>query len=101
MEYNLFDYVRPELLILIPVLVIIGKIIKDSAVPNRWIPLMLGGIGIALGVAYMLVFPAELSLAQALLTGAIQGVLCAGCAVYGHQLYKQAKEKDDIVEAKD
>ena len=67
MEYNLFDFVRPELLVLIPVLVIIGKIIKDSEIANKWIPLMLGGIGIVLGVAYMLIFPDELTPAQAIL----------------------------------
>lgn len=82
------EYIQPELLILIPVLVVAGKIFSDSdMVKNKYIPMLLGGFGIALSIVYMISLYG-LSL-NGIFTGIVQGILCAGAAVYGNQIYKQ------------
>lgn len=89
------NYIRAELLILIPVLYFIGMAIKHSEwIDDKRIPLILGGIGIALGAAYLVCLPIGIGVGEALLTGAIQGVLCAGAAVYTNQLIVQAKKDE-------
>ena len=82
------DYIRAELLILIPVLVIVGKIFSDTKViKNKYIPMLLGISGIVLSVIYTLsVYGLSLN---TIFTGIVQGILCAGTAVYGNQIYKQ------------
>lgn len=93
MEMEITQYVRVELLVLVPVLWAIGKGLKQfKALNNAWIPVMLAGAGVLLAVAYLLVFPSELNVQQAVLTGIIQGVLCTTLAVYGHQVFKQITE---------
>ena len=51
---EIMSYVKPELLILVPVLYFIGAALKRSAVPDKWIPLTLGGAGVVLAVLYVL-----------------------------------------------
>lgn len=47
------EYIQPELLILIPVLYLIGYAIKKtSLISSRFIPLILGVIGIILCIVY-------------------------------------------------
>ena len=77
---EILSYITENALVLIPVLLIIGQIIKNiEAIPDKWIPLILLPIGIG----------------GALLCGglsvdsAIQGVLVTGAAVYGNQIVKQ------------
>ena len=49
------EYIKPELLILIPVLYIIGMAAKKtSLIANKLIPLIVGTIGILLSVIYVL-----------------------------------------------
>ena len=49
------ELIRPELLVLIPVLYFVGMGLKKSAsVLDKHIPLLLGGLGIFLAVIYML-----------------------------------------------
>lgn len=82
------EYIQPEMLILIPELVVIGKIFSDAdMVKNKYIPMLLGGFGIALSIVYMISLYG-LSL-NGIFTGIVQGILCAGTAVYGNQIYKQ------------
>lgn len=84
------QYVRPELLVLVPVLCLVGMVVKHTeAICDKWIPLILGGVGVVLAVAYLLLWPNELVAGQAVLSGAIQGILCAGLSVYGNQVTKQ------------
>ena len=82
------DYISAELLVLIPVLVIVGKIFSDTKViKNKYIPMLLGLSGIVLSVIYTLsVYGLSLN---TIFTGIVQGILCAGTAVYGNQIYKQ------------
>ena len=85
------EYITPELLVLIPVLYLIGMSLKRyQGVSDRYIPLVLGVFGIVIAMIYecsVLGFSGE-----AVYTSIIQGVLCAGAAVYGNQLLKQASK---------
>ena len=49
------EYIKPELLILIPVLYVIGMAVKKTAlIADKLIPLVVGAIGILLSVIYVL-----------------------------------------------
>lgn len=80
------SYLFEQSLILIPVLNIIGMILKQiQKIPNKYIPLILlvFGIGGSLAVSGLN--------AQAV----IQGVLVTGASVYGHQIVKQLSDKTE------
>lgn len=80
------EFLIDEALIVIPALLILGKIFKETPNVKVWtIPYILLILGIVITVA-LLGFNID---------AIIQGVLVAGAAVFGHQLYKQAKEKDE------
>lgn len=86
---TILDYIRPELLLIIPVLWVLGKILKEASfLRDKWIPLILGGTGILLAVCWV-AGSAEPFGVTGLFTAVTQGILCAGAAVYGHQLVKQ------------
>lgn len=77
---DILSYITNNALILIPVLLILGQIVKGIAViPDKWIPLLLLPVGIAGALALM----------GPSVDAAIQGVLVAGAAVYGNQIVKQ------------
>lgn len=87
------NYVKPELLVLIPVLYFLGMAFKSSqTVLDKHIPLLLGGVGVLLALLWVLA-GSELTGAQdvlrAVFAAVTQGVLCAGCAVYVNQVGKQ------------
>lgn len=90
MELN--EYIKPELLVLIPVLYLIGVAIKKSAIADKFIPWILGGVSVALSALWIfancsMTNPAEVS--TAIFTAITQGVLIAGASVYVNQLVKQ------------
>ena len=91
---NLTEFIRPELLILAPVLYILGIGLKKSeSVSDKRIPLALGAVGIVLSLAYVLGTSALAGWRDVLLgvfTAVTQGILCAGASVYVSQLIKQA-----------
>ncbi|MFA9557002.1 phage holin family protein [Evansella sp. AB-rgal1] len=77
-------YVVEEALILVPVLIIIGKIIKNTPRVANWtIPYILLVIGITLA-GLIMGFSIE---------SFIQGVLVTGTAVFTHQIVKQSLNK--------
>ncbi len=90
---NLREFIRPELLVLIPVLYIIGANLKMSgAFPDKHIPLTLGLIGIALAAIYIastVSFVGTAEVFGAMFMAITQGVLCAGASVYVNQVIKQ------------
>lgn len=83
------EYIQPELLILIPVLYLIGYALKKTTIiPDKFIPVILGVVGIVLAVCY------GLTAGQFNLFAAItQGILCAGASTYANQIYKQLVTK--------
>ena len=72
------EYIKPELLILIPVLYVIGMAVKKTAlIADKLIPLVVGAIGILLSVIYVLATTAlgsPQAIAMAIFTALTQGV---------------------------
>ncbi len=90
---SLREFIRPELLVLIPVLYIIGVALKTSgSFPDKHIPLALGLIGVALAAVYIastISFAGAAEVLSAIFMAVTQGVLCAGASVYFNQVIKQ------------
>ena len=96
MEEILKEFVKPELLILIPVLYLIGAGLKNSKFKDNLIPIVLGIFGIILSMIYIFA-TCDISGSKDVLMGIFisltQGILVAGCSVYFNQIYKQLKEE--------
>lgn len=83
-------FIKPELLVLVPVLYFIGWILKKTPKVSDWlIPYVLAALGILLSIVYL--FTTEQPSLQAAFTAVTQGILVAGASVLGNQLVKQAK----------
>lgn len=89
---DIMTYINPELLALVPVLLVCGKILKSTKLDNKWIPFTLTLISLVLNVGYNLTVGTE-PLSKLLYNSFMQGVLCAGLAVYGHEVYNTFKTK--------
>lgn len=75
-----------EAIIVVPVLWVLGKIVKETPRVKDWtIPYILLVIGIALTIGILGVNVDSI----------IQGILVSGLAVFGHQLFIQTKERDE------
>ena len=89
------DFIKPELLVLIVVLNIIGTGLKKSKLNDKFIPLTLGSISIVLTSLWVFA-TSELNggrdIVLAIFTAITQGILLAGTSVYANQLYKQLKK---------
>lgn len=96
---NYQEYIKPELLVLIPVLYFIGMAIKRSRIRDTFIPLILGAISVVLSLVYLLAMETVNGVQDvftAIFTALTQGILCAATAVYSNQIYKQAiKDKEE------
>lgn len=94
---NLQAYIKPELLILIPVLWLIGRGLKRSALcPDKLIPVVLGLAGVLLACVWVLAtcsFAGYQDMLLAAFTAVTQGVLCAGASVFAHQVVKQLNKE--------
>ncbi|WP_206098848.1 phage holin family protein [Paenibacillus paeoniae] len=78
------QYVTEEALVLMPVLFIMGLLLKNTPrVPNWTIPWVLLVIGMTGGIVIV----------GSPVQGIIQGVLVTGATVLTHQLVKQTTEK--------
>lgn len=91
------QYVKPELVVVAVVLYFVGLGINKSGIKNKYIPFILGAIGIALALLWVLAtstFEGWQSVLLAIFTAIIQGVLVAGLSTYFDQLVKQAKKSE-------
>jgi 1,4-dihydroxy-2-naphthoate octaprenyltransferase len=89
------NFIKPELVILIPVLFIIGKAIKNSEIKDKFIPLILGIVSIVLCSLYVYGttdIANSKEFIMSIFVVITQGVLVAGASVYADQLIKQAKK---------
>lgn len=92
------NYIKPELLILIPVMYLIGVAIKKSAVKDKYIPLILGGISIVLCTIWIFANSKSFGASEVLIaifSALTQGILIAGASVYANQLIKQSVKTDE------
>ncbi len=94
---NYQEYIKAELLVLIPVLYILGLGLKKSRVKDKWIPLSVGFVGILLSAAWVFstsdIFGTR-EILYAVFVAITQGILVAGASVYANQLYVQAKKNE-------
>lgn len=94
----IIEYINPELLVLVPFLYVLGMFLKDSKeIPDNLIPVILGGAGVATAVVWVLASTVPVgaaAVALAIVTAMVQGILCAGAAVYTNQLIKQGAKEE-------
>ncbi|MEE1074298.1 MAG: phage holin family protein [Acutalibacteraceae bacterium] len=94
---NYEDFVKTELLMLIPVTYLIGIGFKKSKLPDKWIPIILGIISVILSALWVFStsnISGVKEVAYALFTAVTQGILVAGASVYANQLFVQAKKEE-------
>lgn len=95
---NFEDFVKPELLILIPVLYLVGTAVKKSALKDKYIPAILGAAAVILAGLYVFA-TTDISGGKDAIMGIFvaitQGILTAGASVYANQIYKQIKKGND------
>ncbi len=92
-NFDITEYIRDGYVILIPVLYILGRFIKQSEkINNKYIPLILMGVGIVLGICIS--FGCKDTVLSAIINGTVQGILTAGAAVLSDQVVKQLSKKD-------
>ncbi len=87
---NIEELIIENKLILIPVLIVLGFIIKKiQAIPDKFIPLILLFLGILFSILTESVFTL-----QSVVQSIIQGILVTGAAVLGNQIPKQLKKNE-------
>lgn len=93
------EFVKPELIILIPVLYLFGIALKNTLlIKDSFVPLMLGIIGVVLAIIYVLATVSITTYQDALMgvfTALTQGILCAGCSVYFNQVFVVQPKKEE------
>jgi hypothetical protein len=93
------QFIKPELLLLIPVCYLLGIGLKKSeSFKDSKIPLILGCFGIVMSLLYVLA-TCETSnfkeIAICIFTAITQGILTSGCSVYIDQIIKQSKKETE------
>ena len=86
MDYT--EFIKPELLVLIPALYALGMVLKKTEkIKDNYIPAILTVVSIALTCLYVL--GTEGVTAVSIFTAIVQGLICVAGAVYGNQIIKQ------------
>ena len=95
---QIMNYVKPELVVVAVVLDFGGLGLKQSqAVTNKYIPLVLGIIGIVICGIYVIAtcsLSGVQNIAMAVFTAVVQGVLVAGLSTYVNQIFKQLNKEE-------
>lgn len=86
------EYIKPELLILIPVLFFIRMGLTKTDLQEKYILLILGAIGIALSGLWV-IGTCRISVIG-VFTAITQGILCAGISVLLSQLYAKTRKNE-------
>lgn len=83
---DILNYVVQEGLVMIPVLFIIGEIVKGTELlDNKWIPLAVLVISVGFTPLVLGSYTAD---------NIVQAVLVAGVTVFGNELIKQSNRED-------
>lgn len=95
---QIMNYVKPELIIVAAVLYFIGVGLKKAqAVPDKYIPLILGVAGIVICAVWVVAtcpLNTGQNIAMAIFTAIVQGMLVAGLSTYVNQIIKQAQKTE-------
>ena len=82
---DFLKYITENAIILVPVLYIIGSILKNTElIKDKYIPILLMPVGIAFSIAIIGVNVEAI----------IQGILVTGATVYSNQLIKQLNKNE-------
>ncbi len=91
------EFIKPELLVLIPVLYLCGNGFKKSQIADKHIPMLLGVISVILSFLFIVATSTINGWQEALMiafSGLTQGILCAGASVYVNQIIKQSGKSE-------
>lgn len=95
---QIMNYVKPELIVVAVVLYFIGMGLKQAqAVPDKYIPLILGAAGIVICAVWVVAtepLGTGQEIAMAVFTAVVQGILVAGLSTYVNQVIKQAHKAE-------
>lgn len=91
MTFDLTEYIRTELFVLVPVLYALGMLLKRSPLADWLIPFVLCGTGIVLSFAFFA--GSGETIGKTLFASVTQGVLCASCSVFANNIIKQFKQR--------
>lgn len=95
---QIMNYVKPELIIVAAVLYFVGVGLKKAqAVPDKYIPLILGVAGIVICAVWVVAtcpMNTGQNIAMAIFTAIVQGILVAGLSTYVNQIIKQAQKTE-------
>ena len=95
---QIMNYIKPELVVVAIVLYFVGMGLKHAqAVKDKYIPLILGGIGIILCAVWVLAtcpLGTMQEIAMAVFTAIVQGILVAGLSTYVNQVVKQVNKAE-------
>ena len=87
------EFIKPELLVLIPVLYLFGVALKKSQISDKHIPWVLGVVSVVLSSIFIAAttdINGYKEVLMAIFSGLTQGILCAGASVYVNQVIKQS-----------
>lgn len=93
---DVVNSIRPELLVVSVLLYGVGVVLKKSKFKDNYIPLVLGAIGIVVGVCYC--GAVDGFNMTNIISGVVQGVLCASGSTYVNQVIKQLLKNNNIDE---
>lgn len=92
------EYIKPELLVVAVVLYFIGiGLKKTELIKDKYIPIILGVIGIIVSAIYIIATTSIVGYQEVLIvifTAIVQGILVAGASVYINQIIKQSNKEE-------
>lgn len=95
---QIMNYVKPELIVVTVVLYFVGMGLKKAeAIKDKYIPLILGGVGVVLCAIWVLAtcpLDSGQNIAMAIFTAIVQGILVAGLSTYVNQIIKQVQKTE-------
>lgn len=91
---NLMEFIPSNLVILVAVLYVLGVGLKKSSIPDKYITVVLLILGITLAVLLAIIQEQYKTILEAIIYGAMQGVLCWGVAIGINQTAKQLNKEE-------
>ena len=95
---QIMNYIKPELIVVSVVLYFVGMWLKKAqAVKDKYIPLILGGLGIILCAIWVFAtstIGTGQEIAMAVFTAIVQGILVAGVSTYINQIVNQSQKTE-------
>ena len=91
---NLVEFIPSSLIILVVVVSVLGAGLKKSSIKDKYITIVLLILGITLAVLLTIIQAQYKTILEAIIYGAMQGVLCWGVAIGINQTAKQLNKEE-------